>query len=358
MIFIRTFNKSVRMALGTLALLYGAGAAHAFEYTLSGQVNRLLTSVDDGTDTRLFHADNVNSQTRFRFTGSHEYTPGIKAGIYWEVGYTSNPSSGISMANRSVDATFNERHAEVFLQSDRWGKVSFGQGDGAANGGMEVDLSGTSVINYSSQTDIGGSFAFRNAAGPGPTIGSTMGNLDFESRYDRIRYDTPKLGPLSLSVSFGDKSNHDVFEAATWYGTGLAGGKLAAALGWSRERKGGVAGNEDTFGGSASYLAGNGVNVTLAAGASEDDNPASPRKKYAYGKLGYITGKHAVSVDYGRGQDFAVAGDRSKAFGLGYVYAAEKWLDLYGGVKQHQLDRAAATFDDIRFVTAGLRLKF
>lgn len=357
MLLRKTSRKTTGTALTAIALLCVTNAANAFDYTLSGQVNRLITSVDDGTQSKLFHADNVNSQTRFRFTGSHEFRPGLKAGINWEVGYTSNPSSSISMTNRSVDATFNERHAEVFLQS-AWGKASFGQGDGAANGGMEVDLSGTSIINYSSQTDIGGAFAFRNSAGFGPTIASTMGNLDFESRYDRIRYDTPKLGPVSFSVSFGDKGNNDVWETAAWLNSDFAGGKVSGALGWSRERKGGVTGNEDTFGGSASFLARNGVNVTLAAGTSEDDNPATEKKKYAYGKLGYITGKHAVSVDYGRGQDFALAGDSSKAFGVGYVYAAEKWLDLYGGVKQHRLDRAAANFDDIRFVTAGLRLKF
>lgn len=351
-------RNPIGAALAAVALLSLANAANAFDYKLSGQVNRLITSVDDGTQSRLFHADNVNSQTRFRFTGAHEFRPGLKAGINWEVGYTSNPSSGISMANRSVDATFNERHAEVFLES-AWGKASFGQGDGAANGGMEVDLSGTSVINYSSQTDIGGAFVFRNSAGgAGPTIAATMSNLDFESRYDRVRYDTPKLGPVSFSVSFGDKGNNDVWETAAWLNTDFAGGRVAGALGWSRERKGGLARNEDTFGGSVSFLARNGFNVTLAGGTSEDDNPASVKKKYAYGKLGYLAGKHAVSVDYGRGEDFALVGDSSKALGLGYVYAAEKWLDLYGGVKQHRLDRAAASFEDIRFVTAGLRLKF
>jgi predicted porin len=348
------------LAVITLAVATAGAAveAQAFEYTLSGQVNRLLTSVDDGTQSRLFQADNVNSQTRFRFTGAHQFAPGLKAGINWEVGYTSNPSSGISMTTRSVDATFNERHAEAYLLTD-YGKVSFGQGDGAANGGMEVDLSGTSVISYSSVTDIGGKFAFRNAAGFGPTIDSTIGNLDFESRYDRVRYDSPKFGPISVSVSYGNKGNSDVYEAAGWAATEIGGGhRIAGALGFSREQKGGVAGNEDTAGGSASLLLSNGLNFTVGAASSQDDSPASVRKKYGYAKVGYTNGRHSVSIDYGRGEDFALNGDRSEAYGLGYVYAPEKWLDLYAGIKQHKLDRVAESYDKVSFVTAGMRLKF
>jgi len=350
-------TRATRTAVAVLTLFAAAASAQAFDYKLSGHVNRLLTSVDDGTQSRLFHADNVNSQTRFRFTGSQEFAPGLTAGINWEVGYTSNPSSGISMSTRSVDATFNERHAEVYLSSP-WGKASFGQGDGAANGGMEVDLSGTSTITYSGITDIGGNFAFRQGASVGPTIASTIGNLDFESRYDRVRYDSPKLGPLTFSGSYGTKGNNDVYELATNLGTTVAGGKLAGVLGWSREKRGGLAGNEDTVGGSVSYLANNGLNVTLAVGRSDDDNPATVRKQYAYGKLGYISGKHAVAVDYGRGEDFALAGDSSKYIGVGYVYTAAKWLDLYSGAKQHKLDRTGSNFDNITFVSAGMRLKF
>lgn len=346
-----------RLAFAALALGTTAAWSQSFEYKISGHVNRLLMQVDDGTQSRLFNADNSNSQTRFRFTGSKEFSPGLVAGVNWEVGYSSNPSSGISFANPSVSGDFNERHAEVYVTSP-WGKVSLGQGDGAANGGMEVDLSGTTVMQYSGITDIGGGFAFRQGATVGPTIASTTGNLDFESRYDRLRYDAPKLGPVVLSGSYGTKGSNDVYELAARLDTTVAGGKLAAALGWSREKQGGATGDDDTTGGSISWLAPNGFNLTLALGSNENDNPASARKDFAYAKVGYITGKHAVSVDFGRGDDFAAAGDQSKNYGVAYVYAAQKWLDLYAGAKQHKLDRAASNFDEVSFVTTGVRLKF
>lgn len=65
-----------------------------------------------------------------------------------------------------------------------------------------------------------------------------------------------------------------------------------------------------------------------------------------------------MSIDYGRGEDFSLNGDRSEVYGLGYVYAPEKWLDLYAGIKQHKLDRAAESYDKASFATAGMRLKF
>jgi predicted porin len=299
----------------------------------------------------------MNSQTRFRFTGTREVKPGLTAGVNWEVGFSSNPSNEINMTTHSVEGTFKERHVEAFL-AGKWGKVSLGQGDGAANGAMEVDLSGTSVISFSSVSDIGGAFAFRDGAVVGPAIAGTIGNLDFESRYDRLRYDTPQFGPVSLALSYGAKGNNDVLELAASAATEFAGGKIAGALGWSREDRGGIIGDEDTVGGSVSWLAPIGVNVTLGYSTSEVEDPAVPKKKFGYAKVGYLMGHHAASVDYGKGKDFAVDGDDSKVVGLAYVYTPQKWIDLYAGIKQHSLDRAGSNFDDIRFVSAGTRIKF
>ncbi|HEU0204538.1 MAG TPA: porin [Burkholderiaceae bacterium] len=135
-------------AVGVAALLSAtAGSALAFEAKISGHVNRMIVSVDDGTQSETFHADNMNSQTRFRFTGTREVVPGLTAGVNCEVGFSSNPSSEINMTTRSVDGTFKERHVEAFLTGN-WGKLSLGQGDGAANSAMEVHLSGTSYRQY------------------------------------------------------------------------------------------------------------------------------------------------------------------------------------------------------------------
>ncbi len=348
---------AVALAAATLSLAAGSAGAQGFEAKISGHLNRMIMQVDDGTDSELFHADNVNSQTRLRFTGTKEVQPGLTAGINWEVGYTSNPSNALSMTNRSVAATFNERHVDVFL-SGGWGRLSMGQGDGAANGAMEVDLSGTAVVQYSGIADIGGGFAFRNGAAFGPTIAQTIDNLDFESRYERLRYDTPKFGPLSVAASYGTKGNNNVYELAGWLAGETGIGKVAAGLGWSREKIGGAAGDEDIFGGSASWLHGSGLNLTLGFASSEDDTPGRATRNFSYVKVGYASGRHAVALDYGRGEDIGANGDEADVIGIGYVYTPQKWIELYAGVKQHSLDRPGTGFDDISFAMAGTRIKF
>jgi predicted porin len=354
---ITTFRRAT-MGAAVAAALAAAPGAHALEAAVSGHVNRLITQVDDGVDSDLFHADNINSQTRFRFTGIHEVSPGLKAGIVWEMGFTSNPSNSISFTNRTVAATLNERHVDAFLQGG-WGKLSMGQGDGAANGGMEVDLSGTTVIQYSGVADIGGGFAFRNGTAFGPTIASTIDNLDFESRYDRVRYDTPKFGPVSLAASYGVKGNNNVGEAALWFsGDAGSAGRIAGALGYSNEELPGVAGNEQIFGGSVSWLLPAGFNLTVGYGNSEDDTPGRSKKKFSYAKAGYKGTMHAVSVDFGKGEDIGANGDEADVVGIGYVYTPQKWIELYAGVKRHSLDRPGLSLDDVSFVTAGTRIKF
>ncbi len=81
-----------------------------------------------------------------------------------------------------------------------WGKG----GDGAANGNIERDLSGTNVVSFANPALIGGALSFIDrGAGDEVALKSAMSDQDFESRYDRLRYDAPSLGPVNLSVTKG-----------------------------------------------------------------------------------------------------------------------------------------------------------
>lgn len=354
-------------ALTALCAMIGPAQAQdkPLEIKISGQVNRLLMYANDGEDHTVFNADNINSSTRFRFVGEKEFAAGLSAGVNWEVEYTSQRSSSVAFGNRSggqtSGPTFGERHGEAFFRSDKFGKLSLGQGDGANNGNMEIDLSGTSVIQYSGITDLGAAFKFRRGAVVGPTIGSTINNFDFESRYDRVRYDSPALGPLVLSGSYGNKGENSVFELGGRVATALPGGQLAGAFGWSRLKDDATRGDIDTYGTSVSFLADNGLNATAAYSTNSDDvNGATTSRsgKFYYGKVGYKTGMHAVAVDIGRGKDVALNDDKSTVYGIGYVVTPKPWLEFYGQVKQHDLNRAGTDFDKVTFVVAGTRIKF
>lgn len=347
---------------GALALVAASGAAHALEAKISGQVNRAIFHVDDGIDSETLFVDNNNSSTRFRFTGSEDIGPGLKGGIVWEVEYKSNDAGAITIIPggtnfKSVNnPTFNERKVELYFQGP-FGQVTLGQGDGAVNGGTEVDLSGTSVVSFAGITFIGAAISFRQTGGGvGPTVGSQLSNQDFESRYDRVRYDSPALGPVKIAVSQGTSGGLDVTELGVQFNQNLgAGGKLSLALGFSTKEVT-LTNDQETTGGSISWLHPMGWNVTVAH--SNVENDVSRDSDFNYVKLGYKTGKHAVSVDYAQGDDQTLPGDKGQHKGVQYVYSASKAVELYGGFRTLSLDRTVGTFQDIDSLMVGSRIKF
>jgi predicted porin len=344
------------------ALLALSGQVYAqatgLQVTLSGQVNRAILYANDGEEKDVFFVDNDISGTRFRIAATAPITPGLRAGAVFESEFQSNASDEVSFAARDVDPRFLERHMDIFLEGG-WGKLSLGQGDGAANGAMEVDLSGTSVAHWSGTNNVGGAFGFR---GPGgalvSTVGGSLNNQDFESRYDRVRYDTPKFGGFSVAGSFGTKASQDVREIALWY-TGDLGplGRLAGAIGYSNQNDAGVGQDDETTGGSISWLHGSGFNVTFGH-SQRDFRAAGDEGKFTYAKVGYKFGRHAVALDWGKGDDLSVVGDEGTMIGAGYVWAPVPWADVFAAIKRHSLDRSGVDTDDINFVMVGTRVKF
>ncbi|PWG62558.1 porin [Spiribacter halobius] len=354
-------------ALATAALLGVSGAAVAIDAEISGHVNRAIMVFDDGEDSETAFVDGEPSNSRVRFRGTGELGNGLTAGVYGEWELVSNNSSQVTIDDTDPSGSefeVNERHMDAFIQGG-FGKLSLGQGDGAANGIAETDLSGTAIINYAGAGDLGGSIVFRDdgvaitdASGDEVTIGGSYSQFDFESRFDRVRYDTPAFGPLQAAIGFGTKDNNDVTDAALRYSGEFAGGaELAAGLGYSTESRGGAEGSEETFGGSASLLLPGGLNFTAVYTRQEND--ADLDADTFYGKVGYRVGRHAVSVDYGITNDLVDDDSEGEVYGVGYVFTPVNWAELYAGVKQHSLDLDGGSDpDDIVIATAGTRLKF
>lgn len=350
---------SLAIATGAALLaLNDAAMAQGLKVEVSGQVNRAIMNVNDGVQSNAFHVDTDTSSSRFRFAGSAPVNPGLRAGVLFEVEFQSNPSNEVTFATQDVSPSLLERHVDAFFEG-RWGKLSLGQGDGAANGGVEVDLSGTTVAHYAGVSDIGGGFAFR---GPGgalstATIASTIDRQDFESRYDRVRYDTPVFGGFRVAGSLGSKDNgRDVTELALWYSGDLGAlGRLAGAIGYSDQDAvpGGV--DDKVIGGSVSWLHTSGLNLTV--GRTERDL-VGREGKFNYVKAGYKFGRHAVSADFASSDDQAAAGDEGEMFGVAYVYAPVAWAEVYAALKRHSLDRPGTTFEDIDIAMIGTRIKF
>ena len=329
--------------------------AQGIEVRLSGQINRALMHVDDGSQKDWFNVDNGNSSTRFRFNAQGDVSPGMKAGILFEAQFQSNASDAVNFVNRQSSASLAERHMDVFFNGP-WGTVRLGQGDGAANGAAEVDLSGTTVAHYSSSPDIGGAFQYRTgAAFSGTSIGDSISNQDFESRYDRLHYQSPLLSGFMIELSWGHKDN-DIMELAVRYSGKLgAMGTLAAAVGFSNEDAAPGGTDDEVMGGSVSWLHPSGFNLTFA---HTQRDFGGRERKFDYLKGGYKFGQHAVSLDYGMGKDQAASGDDAKVYGIGYVFTPVAWAELFALYKVHSLERPGVSLNDITFAMVGTRVKF
>jgi len=357
-----------RLSLGLTIMVFSAATlvfltpAQAVDFKISGQVNRAILWGDNGNDDDVKFVDNDNSSTRFRFTGSNDFDQVWKVGMVWEVEMQSNPSNStdidIGTNDDSGDVTFDERKMEFYVTHKAFGTLWLGQGDTASNNTAEVDLSGTDVVQYSSIEDMAGGFTFRdNDDNVITSVGSAFSNFDGLSRRDRVRYDTPKFGPIYFSGSYMNGQSWDVAGRFAYEWTNL--GKLAAAIGYT-----GAENQRDPFSqidGSVSFLFDWGLNLTAAYGNRDFDNVAgrSSNAWNAYGKLGYKFGKWAFSVDYTYSENVDTENDEATSIGAAAVFNPWESVEFYGGYRWHSLDRqGVSNIEDLNAVMIGGRVKF
>jgi len=386
-------NKKL-LAVAVSGALATPMAAQAVKYKLSGQVNRAIVYNDDGKATDVQFVDNISSGTRWRMNGSEDIGNGMKVGFSWEWQVSSNPSNPglpIKSSDGPNSGSQSMRKAEVWF-SGNWGKVSIGQGDGAGNGTTEHDLSDTWNVTYYGRTSFGAATAWRTgAAGTiGLTHGNTFSEFDAFSRYDRVRYDTPALGPVTAAVSYGQQSQ---FEVAARLNIGLAGGQLSGGVFWGKSgRPGrisdtledlatavGLAGisipdisTDSRYGGSVAYLFSQGTNISIAGAQDEADLPSGvsgieDTASTWYVKLGHKWGNNAVSIAYGESED-VVPGFTDSGFQIGFNHNIPKAkVDIYAGYHSNELDVASSiagvpvsipSVDDITAFVVGTKLKF
>ena len=358
--------QHLKYSIVSLAILSLASVPVAADVTLYAQANLGLLFADNGTDSLASIVDNDAGASRFGVLANVDLTPAFRVGAHIEYELQYNPSNEVDLMGNDhiVPESARERHLSIFARGT-WGKVSVGRGDGAANGNLQRDLSGTALISFADPERVGGSIRFQETnSTTALAIAESIRDQDFEHRYTRLRYDAPKFGSLATSVSYGRKGGNNVYEIGIRIGSEYELGKMRAAAGYSFEDQddgstaGTIAGNNITAGGSFSFLANSGLNFTLAYSIETDQDPQNPDSKYGMAKLGYKRDKHAVSVSYMQHNDRDQMNDESSVITLGYVHAYSDKLDLYAGYKVHSLSRTAADFDDVGVGLIGARYKF
>ncbi len=329
------------------ALILSPVVAQAVEVSVSGQVNRLIMNVDNGDESGVVHADNSVSGTRWRFAGEGELKNGMTAGLLYETQLQSNPSSEIDVSNLDSDGVggnvgggdyFSTRQSNVWLKGN-FGKVTLGQGSGAADGSAEVDESGTTVIQYSAASaDLLGSMEFGTS---GVTVGDVRSNFDGLGRNDNVRYDAA-IGDFGLAASLG---NGDKVEASAIYKIE----NLKVMLGLWDQKDSGDGNSGSAF--SASWVGDSGLNLTGAYGT--DDRDGDPKNLYL--KAGFKMGTNAYAVDWSETTDLG-AGD-ANSVSIAWVGALTQGVELYATYRVESLEYVSGA-DDIDALAGGMRVKF
>ena len=209
-------------------------AAQAVEVSISGHVNRALFITDSDSGSSAKEADNGSSGSRFRFSGSGEMMDGSSAGLLLEYGAGGDGGAGLSL--RYADLNF----------AGEFGKVSIGHGNQGGESSVYNDKSGVFGIGH-------------GQAKGDSTLGGYFGSLDGGGgRNNRIRYDTPAFGPVSVGVSVG---NGDQVSAGITLSQDFGGTAFSAALGTVMHP-----GDESTISGSAGVKLASGITISGAWG--------------------------------------------------------------------------------------------
>ncbi len=398
--------------------------ALAVELDVGGQVNRALmwakggydaNDLGVGSDTEIYHVDNRNSPTRFNLGGTQRLFEGWTAGALIEVGVFANASNDVDPDQKNTGPEIDERITDAFIDTP-YGKVTLGLGEGAAYNVGRRDYSGTGVISFRNPNLLGGSLRyelksssfkrkFDGSGNPLPneefdlenpsqnevSISGSIRDYNFEGRHNRIRYDSPRIGPVTISVSAGhdgSDGNNSVLQTGVKSGLRVPGGRLLIGAGYSRATQNNQdpGGSDDSdvniYGGSVSYFhSDTGLNLTLAAVNREEkltpeqeedtfDATDSEVGKFRYVKLGYRPNRqHAFDIHYGETSDRNKEDEKGSVVGIGYVWSPTQLFDYYAGAKIHSFERAEwcttsgrtcynPKYEDIEIVTTGVRVKF
>jgi len=336
--------------------------------TMSGQVNRGVLYMNDGKEDAIAHVDLDASSTRVRWIAKGKLNEAVTFGTNIEMQAESNSTSQVSITNHdnlnSGTNGFNQRKLELYIDHKQFGRLWVGQGDPASNGTAEVDLSGSTLVGYSGNTDQGGgAVAFRNGTtglATGKTGGGVNTNFDGISRNDRIRYDTPSFAGFKISASHTSRNMHDI---AGRYSGKFGGVKVGGAVAWA-SYAGGNATIDSQFNisGSAKHDSGLGVAVSYGSRdmkAAGRTDPDGIYLKLFYDAKLFSVGTTAFGIDWSDRNDVAANGDDANIWGI-YVQQDLKSIgsQMYLGFRLYSLDNATTNYDDIAIVLAGARVKF
>lgn len=357
--------------------------------SIYGQVNTAVMFWDNGQESNAYVVDNDISSTRFGFKGKAKIAPDWSAGFRMEIEAQSADSNVVDESNDDNE-TIGLRIAEWYLKSERYGKVTVGQGGFASDGVAHVDLSGTNVIAQFDDLKFGEKIDPTSAGGFGDYDDYTRGGSYEYNRGNRVRYDSPTLAGFVASAAWGED---DAWDIALRYAGEAGGFKFAAGVAYGQFTDGtgslsndnvcaspGLGGEcqeAEVVTGSASIIhVSTGLFVTAGAARREFDNiealGAADEENTWWGVRGGVSrkfnslGKTAIYAEYQMHENDNFVGtlgftSEAEIIGAGIVQKIDSAaMELYLGYRHVEVEDndLASEFNDLDVVTAGARIKF
>lgn len=207
--------------------------------TISGQINRSILYWNDGNRSGTYAGlDNVNTSSRFIFSGSAKVSPNVTAGFEimteWNLGgrtssvdQTSPDGFGPGGVFAASDGGLGVRRAFWWLEDKNLGRISVGRHNAGGPVGV-IDLGGIATV-ASQVPDVGGGFF---VAGTTTRLSAVSGPSFGNDRMEGIRYDSPTIGGFVFQAFWGED---DVWTAALRYAGEFGGIRVAAGIGYEAQ---------------------------------------------------------------------------------------------------------------------------
>jgi len=284
---------------------------------VSGQVVRALYYADDGEHSQLFNSTGNTANTRVRWVASGTLNENVTAGALIEFDVQTSKTGGSFGSTSGSDADVNKtnwsiRHQYIWVNHKKFGKVSLGATDAAANGYTEFTLAGVSGISTPNTIWQGGGINFletsttATGSSTGVSPGTAIRMADFTSRTDVIRYDTPDFMGFGASVSLNGEGGGEI---GIKYTGKIGPVNLIAAIGYSELSGSNTAGTTDhDIGGSIAVRHESGLNASFHVEKRPDEAPQSNTvgDEFMWGATGgyqakiFKTGGTNFRVNYNR----------------------------------------------------------
>ena len=317
-------------------------AVQALDVSVSGHVNRAIRFADNGVGSDVQHVDGA-SPSRFRVTEADEAMPGVTFGGGLELGVTSNSGWAQNVEEEDVGTSLGIRHSYLYLSGD-FGKITIGHTTPAGNSAMGSSHNQAwAATEYTPDIYTSMGVMMTDGMASGYSVLDFMPSISI-GRQNTLRYDTPSIGPLTVS---GSLQKDGATDHAWSFGASLGHDVGAVKV------KGAMILQEDILVMSGGLAFANGTSVNAAWGTND---VGSRGYEDMYINVAHTCGNMSMAIDYRSTDDDADMEGRK--IGLGANYAVGAGVNVYAGFHTYSFDAPGMDFEDINAFHVGSQVAF